>query len=66
MEKQEFEAEKRYHVLLSMAGAMLKEGVLTREEYVQIDTILLEKYQPTLSTLLSGKCLLSSPSRANM
>ena len=52
MDKKEFEAEKRYHGCLSLARTLRAKGLLTEEEYEQIDTILLEKYRPTLSTLL--------------
>lgn len=58
MDKKEFEAERRYHGCLSLARTLRAKGLLTEEEYEQIDTILLEKYRPTLSTLLSGKRLL--------
>lgn len=58
MDKKEFEAEKCYHGCLSLARTLRAKGLLTEEEYEQIDTILLEKYRPTLSTLLSGKRLL--------
>lgn len=58
MDRKQFEAEKRYHRCLSLARALRAKGLLTEEEYAQIDTILLQKYRPTLSTLLSGKRLL--------
>jgi len=57
MNEQEFEQEKRYQVTIQMAKPLLKSGSISKEEYRQIDTILLEKYRPTLSTLLSGKPL---------
>ena len=49
----QFQAEKRYQVAISMAKALLEKGLLTPEEYVVIDTNLLEKFQPALGTLLS-------------
>ena len=58
MSEKEFRAELRYRMSLSVAGAMLKEGVITEDEYLEIDTILLQKYRPTLGTLLAGKPLL--------
>lgn len=58
MNEKEFRAELRYRMSLSVAKAMLEEGVITKEEYRQIDTILLEKHRPTLGTLLSGKPLI--------
>lgn len=58
MSEKEFCAELRYRMSLSVARAMLNEGVITKEEYRQIDTILLEKHRPTLGTLLAGKPLI--------
>ena len=55
--KEEFRAERLYLMSISVAKSMLKKGVISEEEFMQIDTILLEKYRPTLGTLLSGKPL---------
>lgn len=57
MSEKEFRAELRYRMSLSVACSMLKEGVITEEEYSEIDTILLKKHQPVLGTLLAGKPL---------
>ena len=43
---------------VQIADALLKKGSISEEEYHQIKTKLLEKYRPTLSTLLSGKPLI--------
>lgn len=58
MSEQEFQNEMRYQVALQMAKSLLDKGAISEEEYRQIDTMLLEKYKPTLSTLLSGKPLI--------
>ncbi len=58
MNEAEFHAEKMYLLCLGTAKAMLKKGVISKEEFTKIDTMLLEKYKPTLSTLLSGKPLI--------
>ncbi len=55
MSKEEFKAERLYLMSLSVAKSMLKEGVISEGEFMQIDTILLKKYRPILGTLLSGK-----------
>lgn len=55
--KRDFQPELMYRMALSVAKAMLKKGIISREEYSEIDTILLEKYRPTLGTLLAGKPL---------
>ena len=56
--EEQFRAELRYRMSLSIAKAMLKKGIITRDEYSEIDTILLEKYRPILGTLLAGKPLI--------
>lgn len=58
MNEAEFHAEKMYLLCLGTAKTMLKKGVISEEEFTKIDTMLLEKYKPTLSTLLSGKPLI--------
>lgn len=58
MSEAEFHAEKMYLLCLGTAKAMLKKGIISEEEFTKIDTMLLEKYKPTLSTLLSGKPLI--------
>ena len=57
MSEGEFRAELRYRMSLAVARAMLEEGTITEEEYSEIDTILLQKHQPILGTLLAGKPL---------
>jgi len=55
--KEKFRAERIYLMSLSVARSMLKKGVISEEEFMQIDAILLEKYRPILGTLLAGKPL---------
>ena len=57
MGEQEFRAELRYRMSLSVARSMLEEGAITEEEYREIDTILIKKHRPLLGTLLAGKPL---------
>ncbi len=58
MSEKEFRAELRYRMSLSVAKTMLEKGIISEDEYSEIDTILLEKYRPTLGTLLAGKPLI--------
>lgn len=58
MSEEQFRAERLYRMSLSIAKTMLKKGIITKDEYLEIDTILLQKYRPTLGTLLAGKSLL--------
>lgn len=57
MDEKQFRAEKMYRISLSVARSMLEKGIISKEEYSEIDTILLEKYRPVLGTLLAGKPL---------
>lgn len=61
MRKEEFRNEKMYQATMSIARKMLKEGIVSEEEYRQIDTIFLEKYKPVFGTLLSDISLTSEP-----
>ena len=56
--QKEFNAERRYQTAIIFAKKMLDEGIITQKDYAEIDTKLLEKYRPTMSTLLSGKPLI--------
>ena len=39
-----------------MCSGVLAEGLITEEEYRQIDTMFLEKYHPLFGTLFSEIC----------
>ena len=56
--EEQFRAERFYLMSLSVAESMLQKGIISEDEYSEIDTILLEKYRPTLGTLLAGKPLI--------
>lgn len=55
MNKEQFRMERLYQISLSIAKIMLVKGIISKKEYLEIDTILLQKYQPILGTLLAGK-----------
>lgn len=57
MDKEQFRAERLYLMSLSVAKAMLRKGIISEKELVELDAILLNKYQPVLGTLLAGKPL---------
>ncbi len=61
MRKEEFRNEKLYQTTMSIAQKMLKEGIVSEEEYRRIDTIFLEKYRPVFGTLFSDISLTSEP-----
>lgn len=58
MSKEEFRNEKLYQTTMHIARKMLNAGLITKEEYCQIDTIFSEKYHPTLGTLFAEIALL--------
>ena len=56
----EFDREKQYLAARSVAESMHKAGIISDKELAEIDTILLEKFRPSLSALLCGKPLNNS------
>ena len=46
-------ADMLYHMSLSVAKTMRAKGLITADEYAEIDTVLLAKYQPYLGRLIS-------------
>lgn len=48
-----------YQTTMNMARRMLSQGLISEEEYCQIDTIFLEKYRPVFGTLFSATPLTS-------
>ena len=51
--EEQFDREKRYQASMNMFRTMLKNGLITEEQYAIIDTKMLEKYRPLLGTLFS-------------
>lgn len=46
-------SEMLYQMSLSIAKNMLKQGVISDEEFAKIDALLIEKYNPFIGKLLS-------------
>ena len=59
MSKEEFRNEKLYQTTMHLARKMLDEGIISEEEYRQIDTFFLVKYKPVFGTLFSDISLTS-------
>ena len=60
MSRNDFQNEKLYQATtMSIARRMLHDGLISEEEYRQIDTIFLEKYRPVFGALFSGLLLAS-------
>ena len=51
--KEQYEQEKKYLVTMNMAKKLLEKGVISDEEYRQIDTKFQQKYGVTFSTLFT-------------
>ena len=61
LSKKEFKNEKLYQTTMFIARELLKEDIITENEYHQIDTIFTEKYSPIFGTLFSDIPLTSEP-----
>lgn len=53
MTDEQFEREKLYQASMNFFHGLLKNGLITEEQYAIIDTKMLEKYRPLLGTLFS-------------
>ena len=51
MNSEQFKRERMYQTTIAIVGTMLKNNLLTKDEFCQIDTILLQKYRPLLGGL---------------
>ena len=61
MNEDQFEREKLYQATMNMFQGMLHQGIITKEQYDVIDTIMLEKYRPLLGGLFSENTCYVSP-----
>lgn len=53
MSKKEFEAEKKYLLAVTIAKSLREKGLLTGDEYCEIETKLRDEYGAKFSILLS-------------
>lgn len=60
----EFENERRYQTLMHQVKRMLCEGLISEEEFLEIDTRYQQKYRPKFGGLLVRKDLIKSQLRA--
>lgn len=54
MTNEQFERERRYRVAISIAAAMLKQGLISEDEYRAINERMIEKYKPFFGGLVRG------------
>ena len=51
MTNEQFDRERRYRVAISIAAAMLKQGLISEDEYRMINDRMIEKYKPLFGGL---------------
>lgn len=66
MSKEEMEREKLYQATMAMARSMLRQCLITEDEYRQIDTIFTEKYAPSSGTLFADIDLINAEKYGNI
>jgi len=54
MNSEQFKRERQYQTTIAIVKTMLKNSLITKDEFCQIDTMLLEKYRPLLGGLKVG------------
>ena len=54
MTNEQFERERQYRVAISVAAAMIKQGLLTEDEFRIINEMMIEKYKPFFGGLVRG------------
>ena len=54
MTNEQFERERRYRVAISVAVGMLKQGLISDDEYRIINNRMIEKYKPFFGGLVRG------------
>lgn len=50
---EEFEREAKYQATMIFFSGMLKNGILTEEQYAEIETKMLNKYRPMFGTIFA-------------
>lgn len=66
MSEEQFHNEKMYQCTMMIARKLLKQRIISQKEYAQIDTIFIQKYQPSLGTLFSDIHLINLQNYGNM
>ena len=59
MSKDDFCREKLYQTTMHLTRKMLREGIISEDDYRQVNTIFLDKYKPVFGTLFSDISLTS-------
>ena len=64
--KEQMENEKHYQATMTVAKNLLRDGIISEEEYCQIDTKFKEQYGVTFSTLFTDISLINYGSYGNI
>lgn len=51
MRLEQFQREKDYYAVLSIAGQLLRQSLITRLEYKKAEEVLIRKYRPVIGSL---------------
>ena len=66
MTKEQFENERKYQGTMAIAESFRRRGVISDEEYCQIDTRFRGKYKVKISTLFTDISLINPKDYGNM
>jgi hypothetical protein len=55
MSNEQFEREKQYQIGVAVAKTMLRNGIISSEEFSAIDTILRAKYLPIIGGIIGSE-----------
>ena len=66
MTKEQFENERKYQGTMAIAENLRRRGVISDEEYCQIDTKFQGKYKVKISTLFTDISLINPKDYGNM
>ena len=55
MTEEQFDSEKKYQAALAVARAMLKNGIITEDDYAQTEAVLREKLNPFVGSFQPEK-----------
>ena len=54
MTKEQFHNEKMYQATMALARQMLRQDLITEEEYREVEAVFLKKYKPVLGEIFSN------------
>lgn len=52
MTAEEFQREKEYQTVMCIVQSMRKNGIISQSDYEKIKTLMIEKYNPLLGSLV--------------